>query len=158
MRELGPMRGKGNNKRGFTLAEMAIALAVTAVLLVSITTLVIMIAKESGRNAKDSEITQQTQLVRTLVTGWFGNYSGQEYTIACTEHELVASRDGAEAGRLRYDAEAGRMISNGIALGVAELRDVRFQGYENGVIKVAVTYSASAAPMVILLRSEVQQP
>ena len=150
------MRGKGNNKRGFTLAEMAIALAVTAVLLVSITTLVIMIAKESGRNAKDSEITQQTQLVRTLVTGWFGNYSGQEYTIACTEHELVASRDGAD--RLRYDAEAGQMISNGIALGVAELRDVRFQGYENGVIKVAVTYSASAAPMVILLRSEVQQP
>lgn len=158
MRELGPMRGKGNNKRGFTLAETAIALAVTAVLMVSITTLVIMIAKESGRNAKDSEITQQTQLVRTLVTGWFGNYSGQEYTIACTEHELVASRDGAEAGRLRYDAEAGQMISNGIALGVAELRDVRFQGYGNGVIKVAVIYSASAAPMVILLRSEVQQP
>ena len=145
------MRGKGNNKRGFTLAEMAIALAVTAVLLVSITTLVIMIAKES-------EITQQTQLVRTLVTGWFGNYSGQEYTIACTEHELVAMNGVEVAGRLRYDAEAGQMISNGIALGVAELRDVRFQGYENGVIKVAVTYSASAAPMVILLRSEVQQP
>lgn len=151
------MRGKGNNKRGFTLAETAIALAVTAVLMVSITTLVIMIAKESGRNAKDSEITQQTQLVRTLVTGWFGNYSGQEYTIACTEHELVAMNGVEVAGRLRYDVEGGRMISNGIVLGVEELREVSFQGYKNGVIKVAVTYSASA-PMVILLRSEVQQP
>lgn len=157
MRELGPMRGKGNNKRGFTLAETAIALAVTAVLMVSITTLVIMIAKESGRNAKDSEITQQTQLVRILVTGWFGNYSGQEYTIACTEHELVAMNGVEVAGRLRYDVEGGRMISNGIVLGVEELREVSFQGYKNGVIKVAVTYSASA-PMVILLRSEVQQP
>ena len=151
------MRGKGNNKRGFTLAETAIALAVTAVLMVSITTLVIMIAKESWRNAKDSEITQQTQLVRTLVTGWFGNYSGQEYTIACTEHELVAMNGVEVAGRLRYDVEGGRMISNGIVLGVEELREVSFQGYKNGVIKVAVTYSASA-PMVILLRSEVQQP
>lgn len=151
------MRGKGNNKRGFTLAETAIALAVTAVLMVSITTLVIMIAKESGRNAKDSEITQQTQLVRILVTGWFGNYSGQEYTIACTEHELVAMNGVEVAGRLRYDVEGGRMISNGIVLGVEELREVSFQGYKNGVIKVAVTYSASA-PMVILLRSEVQQP
>ena len=31
MRELGPMRGKGNNKRGFTLAEMAIALVISLI-------------------------------------------------------------------------------------------------------------------------------
>ncbi len=146
-------------KRGFTLAEMAVAMAVTAVLLVSITTLVVMIVKESERNAADNRSAQDVQLVRVLVTGWFGNFSGRGYEFTADADEngsvLRASRDGEASGSVAY--RAGKLSVNGVLFGVESVKEVTFEvvpgGAFDSVIKVCVDYGG-AAPMVLLLRLE----
>ena len=154
------------SRRAFTLVELVISLVVTMILLGSIATLVVMVIRQSERNEHDTAVVRDIALAHTAVYTWYDAFSGYELGVDGVERCVITvsdpegnravtvTRGGETVGEMRFDAEADTLRTTGgsvVAALFTQIDDMRFDVYDDRVLKVSVWYDGKPTPLVYLL-------
>ena len=156
------MKAKISQKKGFTIAELAVALAVTIVLLGSIVTLLSLVINQAQQNEQDAKVVNDLTVVRTTVHDWFYTFFDYDadqapcvlQAVDATNCGVLVCRDAENVGEINYDAETKVLSMKGASLSSIQLEvidDIRFTIYEKNVMKVSVWYNGKSTPVVYLL-------
>ena len=150
------------SRRAFTLVELVISLTVTMILLGSIATLVVMVIRQSERNEHDTAVVRDIALAHTAVYTWYDAFSGYDGVEGCVitvsdpegNRAVTVTRGGETVGEMRFDAEADTLRTTGgpvVAALFTQIDDMRFDVYDDRVLKVSVWYDGKPKPLVYLL-------
>ena len=167
------MKKKLSRKRGFTLVEMIITLAITIILVTSIAALITAVVSERRRSGSDYNASADIYFAESAVYAWFENFAGEDsYTLSakyggdgriCGVTAIVG--DGAAAQSKEYniffDAENKKLITPEYADGwfFSTIKNITFEIYAAGTdggtggnaIKVNITYDGASKPISLLL-------
>ena len=147
-------------KKAFTLVELAVAMAVTAVFLALATILLANVLDEKEDTNKDALIAYELLLVETRVESWFYTFSTIEQGVTPCEfvvdgendNVIIAMRGESEVGRITYDDEKDVMISSDRER-VTEFKNVsnvEFTVINGNAVKVTINFESLHTPIVRL--------
>lgn len=173
------MKKKLSRKRGFTLVEMIITLAVTIILVTSIASLIVAVVNERMRSGNDYNVSADIYFAENAVYDWFDNFAGDDSVTLAGESGrdgkicgITATVPGEATGvpaaeyRIFFDARNKRLITPKYTDGwtFSKIIDIDFEIYAadadgagadgafgKDVIKVNITYDGSSVPVSILL-------
>lgn len=162
------MKIKQNRKRGFSLVEMVITMAVTIILLSTITSLIVAVVNERKRSANDYDVSNNLYLAKNAVYDWYDNFAGETFTAVTTTEDNSNSITVTAAGKtftITYDKGEKKLITpkyNGLYLSAVEnmtFEVLNADGSPTGdtqsagktVIRVKIKYRGGSQPLTMLL-------
>lgn len=173
------MKKKANRKRGFTLVEMVITIAVTIVLMSTITSLIVAVVDERRRSAVDYEVSNNLYLAKNAVYDWYDNFAGETFTALLTSSgEIGGVTITTAAGDFAFSfnkTEKTLTTPKYNRLFLSSLEDISFSIYnadgtpfdgttpggagsvENPIIKIQIAYRGGSKPVTMLLTGRVYQ-
>lgn len=162
------MKNEIARKKAFTLVELAVAMAVTAVFLALTSVLLATVINEKKESDQDSQIAYEYLLLHTRIEKWYESCSsidvenGQDVCTFLVTTELdenynekrtfIARRDGKDAGWLCFD-NSNQSLSSSDAEWVDEfdnVTNVSFEVFDQTIVKVTVTFNSFENPVVYL--------
>lgn len=99
-------------KKGFTLAELLVTLAVMGIVLALVVSFSVLISDSTEERTETSAALKEVEDLNELVTNWFYAFDTTEYTVA----EIV---DGSESPEYIYDYEqdkAVKVVTNSVSI------------------------------------------
>lgn len=147
---------KQNRKRGFTIAELSVVLALLAILTTMITSLSIMISNFSAENSAQYAFTEDCHEVKTALTRW------------ASEKDVVGAKFVISAdGKLTLEDDSPTIVDTVFTVGdvrvdgISAIESITFEAQEDGkLIKCTLTQKgrATKSSFVFALRvAEVQE-
>ena len=155
------MTKRNKSRRGFSLVELVIAMAVTLTLMSTIATLLVCVINERKRAVEDYDISSELVLVKNYTSGWFNAYVGygeqaRKYSFAVFADEDfnggVNVKDGETVvAALTFNSENKTLSSESYGtVTISYIDGISFTAYDN-VIKISVSHRGCAQPMILIL-------
>lgn len=160
------MKTKQSRKRGFSLVEMVITMAVTIILLSTITSLIVAVVNERKRSANDYDVSNNLYLAKNAVYDWYDNFAGENYTVVTpTEDNSITVTAAGKTFTITYNESENKLITpkyNGLYLSAVEnmtFEVLNADGSPTGdtpsagatVIRVKIKYRGGSQPLTMLL-------
>ena len=157
------MKKNHSQKRGFTLVEVVITLAVTIILMTTISSLIVAVVSERRRSVGDYDVSNDLYFAENAVYDWFDNFAGSSFTLSAETDEngeiygVIATVPGGATGdgteyKISFDAENKKLITPEYTDGwsFSTISNVTFN-LNGNTIKVNITYDGASVPVSILL-------
>ena len=149
-------------KKGFTLAELAVALAVTIFLMGSIATLLTLVINQADQSEHDSQVEYDLSRARVALSAFYDKYSvystGEDgYRIEAggdSGQEIVIYSGESKVGAASFDGSNKILKFEGFNMAYIQfdfVDDIRFEVFDVQVVKLLFFYDGKPNPQVILL-------
>lgn len=155
------MTKRNKSRRGFSLVELTIAMAVTLTLMSTIATLLVCVINERKRAVEDYDISSELVLVKNYTNGWFNDYVGYGEQAEKCSFALFSDEDfnsgvnvkngGTVVDSLTFNSENKTLSSATYGTVTFSYIDgISFTVYDN-VIKLSVSHRGCAQPTILIL-------
>lgn len=158
------MKKNHSKKRGFTLVEVVITLAVTIILMTTITSLIVAVVSERRRSVGDYDVSNDLYFAENAVYDWFNRFAGDSFTLTEKKDEngytygVIATVPGGETGdnaeyEISFDSENKKLTTPGYSGGwtFSAISNITFTLLNENTIKVNITYDGASVPVSMLL-------
>mgnify|MGYP002725415146 FL=1 len=142
------------SNKGFTLIEMIIVLAVTAIIFAIITGLMVTVTKTQAKEEAVTDAMEELNAVSEMAKLWVASYDTEEaYFSQDGDSNAIAIRQGADGElidrRLYFDEDAGCAIAECKAetkeYTCTRIKDIDVNwDAENNIIETVISYSISS--------------
>lgn len=132
-------------RRGFTLAELSIVIALSSVVLLAVTTMVISIHSYSRARGADVAANDEIYAFESRTTDWFSGFDTSDCpapTVSADGKTLFCGGDGGEIAT--FDTWEKKLVLGSASNSYSVISDVTFsQTADNpNLVKCTLTYSA----------------
>lgn len=160
------MKKNHSQKRGFTLVEVVITLAVTIILVTTIASLIAAVVRERRRSVGDYDVSVDIYFAENAIYDWFDNFAGDSFTLTEEKGEdgyiygVTAIVRGGKQYKISFDKENKKLTtpkySDGWTLSAIsnitfEIYTAHADGTTGNVIKASMSYEGANVPISILL-------
>lgn len=140
---------KQKNKRGFTLAELLVAITVGLIVIASLLSLVVMMNSYLVKRTATSKLSSELYHVKNELSDWFYQYDTEKYELYLnheSESEVLAlsrpDTDPLDTVTLCYDEEEKQFKGISDSRTYTLIQDVRFDYDLPDLVKCTVIYTA----------------
>lgn len=160
------MKKNHSQKRGFTLVEVVITLAVTIILMTTISSLIVAVVSERRRSVGDYDVSVDIYFAENAIYDWFDNFAGDSFTLTEEKDEdgniygVIAIVSGGRQYKISFDKENKKLTTPKYPDGwtLSEISNITFEiytahadGTTGNVIKASMSYEGANVPISILL-------
>ena len=124
---------KNNNKKGFTLVELVIVVAVMAILVAVAIPTISSISESARKSVNDSN----ARTIESIIKLAEAEADGAELSAEAIDTALTEAKLGIESGTFAYDAETGTVKAASASAGQFEIKFVASATDEADLITVA---------------------
>lgn len=160
------MKKNHSQKRGFTLVEVVITLAVTIILVTTIASLIAAVVRERRRSVGDYDVSVDIYFAENAIYDWFDNFAGDSFTLTEEKGEdgyiygVTAIVRGGKQYKISFDKENKKLTTPKYPDGwtLLAISNITFEiytahadGTTGNVIKASMSYEGANVPISILL-------
>lgn len=160
------MKKNHSQKRGFTLVEVVITLAVTIILVTTIASLIAAVVSERRRSVGDYDVSVDIYFAENAIYDWFDNFAGDSFTLTEEKGEdgyiygVTAIVRGGKQYKISFDKENKKLTTpkypdgwtlSAISNITFEIYTAHADGTTGNVIKASMSYEGANVPISILL-------
>lgn len=148
------MKRKTIRKRGFSLVETIITLAVTIILLSTITSLIVAVVDARKRSVTDYEVSNNLYLAKNALYDWYDDFAGENFTAVVDPDGGIAVTAADKTFAVTFDKNSKTLTTpkyDGLALPTID--DIAFAVKSaDGVdaIEVRIAYRGGSKPITML--------